>query len=280
MFKKIIIPIIMVIVIISSISCKNILVTSTQFETVIDTKTYTYTTSKIETEIETETKIVTKTLTEIITITQQPLIEGKGAITGTVYWGDKPAVAAEVVISNQSMAYYDPTADYKKYYTETDENGNYFIMLDPGTYYLGCRINDTTITIQTYGAFMSGTDVVAGKVETRNISGIDWSVELISPGNSWSYEDNYQIVNNLPSFSWQYNENLYGEDLNYIVTLYYYGIYDSTYYEEKIEMNSENQYYQITEPLSIGKYKWEVNAYTKSGEEVAGTSIRYYFIVK
>lgn len=274
MLKKYTILIISLVIIICSVSCKNIIETTTQIITVVNTETY------INTILNTETKIVTETVTETINITQKPLIYGKGAITGTVYWGDKPAVGAEVVVCNQNMAYYNFNLDYKYFYTNTDDNGNYFIMLDPGTYYLGCRINNTTITISSlFNGIMSGVDVSEGEVSSRNVSGIDWSIELISPGNSWSYEDDYQTVNSTPLLLWQYNEDLYGEDLNYIVTLYNYGIYDSTSYEKKIELNSENQYYQIIESLRAGKYKWEVDAYTKSGEEVAGTTIEYYFII-
>jgi hypothetical protein len=168
------------------------------------------------------------------------------------------------------------SSSYKYYYVTADQNGNYFIMLDPGTYYVGCRINNTAITIQHYGLFMSSTELEEGKVETRYVSGVDWSIKLKSPGDSWRSEGDYPNVGALPLLSWEYDDSLYGEKLIYEVTLYYEKDGSRRTYYTK---TSEEKNYQIIEPLPVGKYEWEVSAHTKANKDIARTSISYSFIV-
>ena len=223
---------------------------------------------------------------------------GKGAFYGRVMWGDKPVVNGTVIADTKPPVVVVPpwesySAKYKKFTVNTDNEGNYVLIVEPDKYYIGCTLPDSDyITYTSFGSYglfgVFSQEITIGHFVLADFEVVDWSIKLISPGSPESIShpplpsETVVTVNSTPTLLWQgYDWQRYSTEQNYCG---YYKIIIKLYSNEKgyytvEEGTSNNTSYNIINPLSKGEYYWKVQAYTKSGKEIAGTEREFYFVV-
>jgi hypothetical protein len=204
------------------------------------------------------------------------LPSGMGAIMGRLMWGDKPVVNGTVVADAKPPIIVWSPEEYKKFTAQTDGEGNYLLIVEPENYYLLCSLPGSDyLAYESYGVMPLGNKVAAGEVVKKNLQAIDWSIELISPGEP-EYDTSKTIDVNLPTLRWkEYDWERYGEVGYYKVEL---GIYKDGL-QVVLNDKTENSVYPVKNPLEQGKYRWEVRAYTKTGKEIGGCREEFYFLI-
>jgi len=208
---------------------------------------------------------------------------GMGAFKGQVRWGDKPLIHGTVIADTKHPAVVVPpwesySAKYKQFSIEPDNQGNYLLLVEPGDYYIGCSMPGSAyISYQTLGSDLFGVSsyqVAIGEVVTVDLLALDWSIELVSPGDT-DYDTDSTITQNPPTLVWkEYDWAKYGEVGYYQVEL---GIYEDGYHTV-MKGKTESTSYAVPNPLKAGKYKWEVRAYTKTDKEIAGCVDEFFFL--
>lgn len=228
------------------------------------------------------------TPTEPVAVTSPPektytpsLPAGMGAFKGRVLWGDKLLLSSKVVAGTKHPVVIYTPKPTKMFIAETDKDGNYRIIVEPDSYYIGCSMPGSDyLSYVTLGALPGIWGVYSHQVETSQVvtvdlQAVDWSIELVSPGDT-DYDTTKTISENTPTLKWQdYDWAKYGETGYYQIEL---GIYEDGYHtvmKDKIVSNS----YVIVNPLKAGKYSWQVKAYTKTDKPIAGHVQELYFLV-
>jgi hypothetical protein len=120
-------------------------------------------------------------------------------------------------------------------------------------------------------------DVESGEVIEVNLKALDWSIELVSPGDT-DYDTGSTITQNPPTLVWKkYDWAKYGDgEVGYYqVEL---GIYEDGY-NTVMKVKTESTSYAVPNPLKTGKYKWEIKAYTKTEKQISGDIDELYFLV-
>jgi hypothetical protein len=208
---------------------------------------------------------------------------GMGAFQGNVIWGDKPVVHGTVVADTKPPAivvppWEDYSAKYKQFVIQTDENGNYLLFVEPDEYYLSCSLpGSDDFTYESYAVILSPSyKVASGEVVKIDLKALDWSIELISPGDS-DYDTDKTISENPPTLAWKdFDWGKYGGEVGYYqVEL---GIIEDGYHVI-VEERTDGTSYKVPNALEGGKYNWEVRAYTQTDKELAGTTEEFYFLV-
>ncbi len=243
------------------------------------------------------TKSVTVTVTDPTRRRDPSLPTGMGAFSGKVLWGDKPLANSEVVADTHSpiavspiiSGQASPPKPTKTASTETDKEGNYRLIVEPDTYYyIGCSMPGSdyisyvyrTLTFESEPMEMGppGQEVESGEVLTVNLQAIDWSIELISPGNTYSesVRSVSTITQNPPTLTWkEYGWAKYGEVGYYKVEL----SIDEDGYNTIVEDKTRSISYTIPNALKAGKYSWQVKAYTNTNRPIAAYMDTLYFRV-
>lgn len=231
------------------------------------------------------------------TTTQRPkpnitLPADKGAFYGRVMWGDSPVSNSTVIAKTQQPIIIFTEEPGLQFTVNTDNDGNYVLIVDPGEYYLGCSLpNASYFTYESFGSALIlalSTKISAGEFILKDLEAMDWSIKLVSPGSSQSIShpplpsENAIIVNSTPTLSWQeYNWQNYSTEQNYrgyyMIHVWLYSN-ESGYYIVESGKSSGTSY-SVVNPLQKGEYFWEVRAYSKSGKEIAGTEEEFYFVV-
>jgi len=203
---------------------------------------------------------------------------GMGAFRGKVLWGDRPVISGTVIADTKHPLII--ALEHKRFSTETDDEGNYLLIVEPGRYYFSCGLPGSEyVTYERYGGFYSPShDVECGEVVEVGLRAIDWSIELVSPGDTYHYTDS-TITKNPPTLVWkEYDWAKYGEVGYYQVEL---GIYEDGYHTV-LKSRTESASYVVPSPLKAGKYSWEVRAYvrayTEKGGEVAVCVDEFFFL--
>jgi hypothetical protein len=202
---------------------------------------------------------------------------GMGAIMGRLMWGDKPVVNGTVVADAKPPIIVWSPEEYKKFTTQTDEEGNYLLIVEPENYYLLCSLPESDyLSYEIFGVVLPVSNkVAAGEVIKKNLQALDWSIELISPGEP-EYDTGKTIDVNPPTLRWKaYDWERYGEVGYYEVEL---GIYKDGL-QIVLRDKTENTVYTVKNPLEQGKYRWQVRAYTKTGKEISGCREEFYFLI-
>ena len=203
---------------------------------------------------------------------------GKGAFYGKMMWGDKPVVGGGVIADTENPIIISFSGDHKRFTASTDRDGNYVLVVEPDSYYVGCSRQSNTAyhTYETWGGFPVSHEATIGEFTLLDLEINDWSIELVSPGNPAS-EAKPTLRTDAPVLTWEpYNWIEYdGQTGYYMVEL---GIIEDGY-QVVLRDTAHQESYQVTSPLEYGEYKWEVQAFSSSGKELAGTESSYYFFI-
>ncbi|MFW6104990.1 MAG: TAXI family TRAP transporter solute-binding subunit [Chloroflexota bacterium] len=207
------------------------------------------------------------------------LPDGKGAFYGKVMWGDKAVAGSTVIADTQNPGVVSLSEQSGQFSTRTDNEGDYVLIVEPDTYYIGCTLpNSDYITYET--SFVHGLsganshDARTGKFTLVDLEANDWAIELTSPGCSGSKPT---LETNTPTLVWEpYDWAKYdGQEGYYEVTV---GIIEDGY-QTIIEDRTTQESYAIVNSLKPGQYEWEIRAFSSSGKEIAGTASEFGFSI-
>jgi hypothetical protein len=217
---------------------------------------------------------------------------GTGAFWGKVVWGDKAVVDGTVIADTKPPVVVVPpwesySAKYKKFRVNTDNDGNYVLIVEPNEYYIGGTLPDSDyITYKTSG-FVSGLfgarshKVGSGETIQIDLESNDWSIALLSPGSTYTQFDKDRLGNtlgtNTPILTWQkYDWIRYDGKVGYYkVEL---GIIKDGYHVV-LTGSTDKPTYSVNNPLEKGEYNWDIRAFSSSGKEIAGSIEEFYFII-
>jgi hypothetical protein len=218
---------------------------------------------------------------------------GKGAFYGRIIWGDNPVINGTVIADTNTPAAIIRSDNNMRFTVNTDEEGNYILIVEPDEYYIGCMMPGSQyISYKTAGfTFLpSGLwgvlphKLAAGEFALVDLEAMDWSISLISPGKPEPLgildklnQDENVTANTTITFLWhEYEWDRYSANQQ---DRGYYTI-SITWYKTEVEKGeSKKAFYVATNPLEPGEYKWEVRAFSNSGKEIAGTENEFYFYV-
>ncbi len=182
----------------------------------------------------------------------------------------------------------DYNAKYKRFETTSDSAGNFALFVDTGTYYLMVAFPGSTYyTLSTFGGNLitsSTTSIGAGRSVSRDLTVVDWSIDLVAPGVSsstwYSTSDGPEKYSETtPTFRWNpYSWDRYDGNAGYYVLEV--GMIDDGYkvvFKQKVAGAN----YTPFQPLVGGKeHRWKVMVYSKDGDEIGGTVEDLEFIRK
>lgn len=111
---------------------------------------------------------------------------GKAAFVGKLMWGDMPVAGGTVVADTQAPVIVYSPEPRKEFSAETDDDGNYRLIVDPDEYYLlHCLPGSDYLTYDSYGfVFSPSYELSAGEVIDKDLQTLDWSIELTAPGEA------------------------------------------------------------------------------------------------
>jgi len=218
---------------------------------------------------------------------------GMGAFQGNVIWGDKPVAHAEVVATTklstipEIVGPEEDIPEYNQFTAQTDEEGNFFLPVEPNNYCLYYRLPWSDFTyeyIEGFSYFPKRHEVTSGETISVSLKALDWSIELISPGELDPFT-NKVINDNPPTLVWKALDlSPSTERATYYQVVDDYQVViskgdDDYHFQAVLEERVDSTSYTVQNILEEGRYKWEVRAYTQTGKELAGTTGAFYFLV-
>ena len=269
----------------SSTSTITLPVTTATMVTTMPVPTYTASTtlpaltSTVTSIAPVPTSFVTATASPI-TVTTTVLPNGMSAFRGSVTWGGLFQANATVYASTQNPAVMYPVG--QTYRVKTSAGGSYLLVVPPGSYYIGNSLQGSNyITYSTNGGnlILSNTyPVGVGQTTQVNLTAVDWSITLISPGiSTYLFTSQNTLSTSTPVLTWAaYDWSKYDGNVGYYMVEV--GIYSNglvTVFNNRANTPT----YSVTTPLVSGNYEWDVRAYSSSGIEIAGTGSDFYFCV-